>query len=86
MSTGALKYGDRAAREVSARILGAFADEATLVAIPADAVVDGAIAVTLDGAKLWVYNASSSTTPSATVLALTNVAGRLIHIEAAPQA
>lgn len=69
MSGGALHYGDAAARLVSQRFGGSYANTAAIKAIPADRRVDGMVVVDMATQKFWIFDADSSTSASATVLA-----------------
>jgi hypothetical protein len=61
MNTGVLKYGDRAAREVSERFAGTFATRAALTALSADFRADGALALVSSDNSLWVFDADLTT-------------------------
>lgn len=66
-SVGALRHGDRAAREVSARIGGLFATTAALTALGAKQRADGMLAL-VGTVDLWAYAAASSASAGSTVL------------------
>lgn len=55
----ALKYGDRAAREVSRRIGGSVATRAELKATPAAGRVDGQVFVVREDNSLWTFDADA---------------------------
>lgn len=76
MSKGALRYGERAAREVSQRLAGAFEDAADLKALPPASRVHGALAVVMDDYSLWVFDSASSAEAGDTVLVPDSGAGR----------
>ena len=69
-------YGDQLAQDVSGRVANAVADTTALAAIPAANRVDGMLCVTVDTYSCWVFEASSSTTPSATMIAPAAGTGR----------
>lgn len=64
---GMIPHGEPAARHVSARIAGVFADSAALKALPPKFRADGMLAI-VSPAALWVFNAASAAGASATVL------------------
>jgi hypothetical protein len=72
---GYLPNGEPAAREVSLRIAGVFANAAALQALPPKFRADGMLAV-VQPAALWVFNAASVAAGSATVLVPTTGTGR----------
>jgi len=58
--TAILTYGDRAAREVSARFGGTYADAAAITALAATDRANGMIVANLATQMLWVYDAASA--------------------------
>jgi hypothetical protein len=80
--TAILQYGDRAAREVSARFGGTYADAAAITALVAADRANGMIVANLDTQMLWMYDADSADVAGAGVLVPddTPAAGRwLVH-------
>jgi len=59
-SVGALKYGDRAARELSRRIGGTVADRATLALVQKAAREDGMIVKVASDRSEWMFNLAST--------------------------
>ena len=59
MSVGALKYGDKTAREVSQRFAGYFASTTTLAALPADRRANGMLAIVGNG-SIYVFDSTES--------------------------
>jgi hypothetical protein len=57
--TAILQYGDRAAREVSARFGGTYANAAAITALVATDRANGMIVANLATQMLWVYDAAS---------------------------
>lgn len=57
--TAILQYGDRAAREVSARFGGTYADAAAITAIGATDRANGMVVVNLATQLSWIYDAAS---------------------------
>lgn len=58
--TAILQYGDRAAREVSARFGGTYANAAAITALVAGDRENGMVVVNLATQMLWVYSAASA--------------------------
>ncbi len=75
-----LHTGDRAAQAVSARIAAPAATTTALKAIPADRREDGMVCCVLADSTLWVFDADSSATASATVLAPDVGTGRWLTV------
>jgi hypothetical protein len=65
-SKGALRHGDRAAREVSERIAGNFASTTAMAAITPKFRADGMIATV--GLTVWLFDIASTASASATVI------------------
>jgi len=82
-SRGALRYGDRAAREVSERIAGDFATTAALQAVGPKYRADGMMATV--GTTIWQFNLASTASAGATVLVPSDspTAGRWLSLVAA---
>lgn len=74
---GAINYGDAAAREVSERVGGVFADDAALKALAPNQRVNGMLCV-VEPASLWIFDASSSASAGATVLVPDSGTGRWV--------
>lgn len=72
---GITRHAEPAARDISARIAGVFANAAALQALPAKSRADGMLAI-VQPAALWVFNAASVAAGSATVLVPTAGTGR----------
>lgn len=76
MSNGALKYGERAAREVSERAAGSFESAAALQDLPPAFRVHGMLAVVMSDYSLWVFDSESDTAADDNVLVPTTGDGR----------
>lgn len=66
--TAILTYGDRAAREVSARFGGTYADAAAITALVANDRQDGMVVVNIATQMAWIYVAASAAVAGPTVL------------------
>lgn len=80
--TAILQHGDRAAREVSMRVGGTYANAAAITALVAGDRVNGMIVMNLATQMAWVYDAASAAVAGAGVLVPDDApaAGRwLIH-------
>jgi len=69
-STGFIKHGDRAAREVSGRIGGTVADRATLALVQKAARTDGQVWIVASDNSRWTFNLASTATDTTQSLAV----------------
>jgi hypothetical protein len=81
MSIGKLKYGERAAREVSERFGGAVATQTALAALPLNALANQQLFFCEDTQSLWEYSSTSSAAASDDALTPTGsgVAGMFLR-------
>jgi hypothetical protein len=82
VSKGALRYGDRAAREVSERIAGNFASTTAMAALVPKQRADGMLATV--GQTAWQFDITSTASAGATVIvpADSPTAGRWLQLVA----
>ncbi len=77
---GKLLHGDDAARTVSGRIGGSYADVAAVRAIPAERRQNGMLVAVSSNNSLWMFDDDSVIAASATILAPDAGTGRWINL------